>query len=108
MPITARQRLASARRRRGAGRVQLSVPAVDVRLSVTGAGPIKAPQAKQMIAVAQPARFRRGEQTLTDLSVRDACSGARLRPAKTRHPVSPGWPNAPSSNRPARIMRQPG
>jgi hypothetical protein len=32
---------------------------------------VKAAQAKQMIACARPARFGRGEQTLTDLSVRD-------------------------------------
>src|SRR5215469_16594112 len=59
----------------GAFSAQLSVPARDVRLTVAGAGPIslpvKAPQAKQMIACARPARFGRGEQTLTDLSVRD-------------------------------------
>jgi hypothetical protein len=54
---------------------QLCVPATDVRLTVAGAGPIsfpvRAPQAKRMIASARPARFGRGEQTLTDLSVRD-------------------------------------
>src|SRR5215469_7328478 len=42
---------------------------------VAGAGPIsfpvKAPQAKRMIASARPARFGRGQQTLMDLSVRD-------------------------------------
>ena len=42
---------------------------------MAGAGPIsfpvKAPQAKQMIACARSARFGRGEQTLMDLSVRD-------------------------------------
>ena len=40
-----------------------------------GAGPVsfpvRAPQAKRMIACARPARFGRGEQTLTDLGVRD-------------------------------------
>jgi hypothetical protein len=78
MRITARERLAKVldgAQAPGAFSVQLSVPTVDVRLTVTGAGPIslpiKAPQAKQMIAIAQPARFGRGEQTLTDLSVRD-------------------------------------
>src|SRR3989442_276419 len=59
----------------GAFSAQLSVPARDVRLTVAGAGPIsfpvKAPQAKRMIACARPARFGRGEQTLTDLCVRD-------------------------------------
>ena len=78
MPITAKERLArvlDGSEAPGAFSVQLSVPAGDVGLTVTGAGPIsfpiKAPQAKRMIAVAQPARFGRGEQTLTDLSVRD-------------------------------------
>jgi 2OG-Fe(II) oxygenase superfamily len=51
------------------------VPARDVRLTVAGSGPIsfpvKAPQAKRMIASARSARFGRGEQTLMDLSVRD-------------------------------------
>ncbi len=78
MPITARERLArvlDGSQAPGAFSVQLSVPTRGVRLTVAGAGlisfPIKAPQAKQMIAVAQPARFGRGEQTLTDLGVRD-------------------------------------
>ena len=65
----------TARSRPGAFSAQLSVPARDVRLTVAGVGPIsfpvRAPQAKRMIASARPARFGRGEQTLTDLSVRD-------------------------------------
>src|SRR6266704_5015590 len=78
MPITPRERLArvlDGSRVPGAFSAQLSVPARDVRLTVAGAGPIslpvKAPQAKRLIASARPARFGRGEQTLTDLSVRD-------------------------------------
>src|SRR5215467_8379915 len=78
MPITARERLArvlGGSPGPGAFSVRLSVPARGVRFTVTGAGPIslpvKAPQAKRMIAVARPARFGRGEQTLMDLSVRD-------------------------------------
>src|SRR5438034_6664209 len=78
MPITPRERLArvlDGSQAPGAFSVQLSVPARDVRLAVAGVGPIsfpvKAPQAKRMIACARPARFGRGEQTLTDLSVRD-------------------------------------
>jgi hypothetical protein len=51
------------------------VPARDVRLTVAGAGPVsfpvRAPQAKRMIACARPARFGRGGRTLIDLSVRD-------------------------------------
>src|ERR1017187_953496 len=78
MPITPGERLArvlDGSRAPGAFSAQLSVPARDVRLTVAGAGPIslpvKAPQAKRMIACARPARFGRGEQTLMDLSVRD-------------------------------------
>lgn len=78
MPTTARQRLArilDGAQAPGAFSAQLSVPARDVRLTVAGAGPVslpvRAPQAKQMIACARPARFGRGEQTLMDLSVRD-------------------------------------
>ena len=78
MPITPRERLArvlDGSQAPGAFSAQLSVPARDVRLTVAGAGPIslpvKAPQAKRMIACARPARFGRGEQTLMDLSVRD-------------------------------------
>lgn len=78
MPITSRERLArvlDGSKAPGAFSAQLSVPARDVRLTVAGAGPIslpvRAPQAKRMIACARPARFGRGEQTLMDLSVRD-------------------------------------
>ena len=78
MPITSRERLArviDGSQAPGAFSAQLSVSARDVRLTVAGAGPVslpvKAPQAKRMIASARPARFGRGEQTLMDLSVRD-------------------------------------
>ncbi len=78
MPITSGERLArvlDGSQAPGAFSAQLSVPARDVRLTVAGAGPVslpvRAPQAKRMIACARPARFGRGEQTLMDLSVRD-------------------------------------
>src|ERR1019366_5852878 len=78
MPITPRERLArvlNGSQGPDAFSAQLSVPARGARLTVAGAGPIsfpvKAPQAKRMIATARPARFGRGEQTLMDLSVRD-------------------------------------
>lgn len=78
MPITARERLArvlDGSEAPGAFSVQLSVRARGVQLVVTGAGaisfPVTAPPAKRMIAVARAARFGRGEETLTDLSVRD-------------------------------------
>jgi hypothetical protein len=78
MAITPGERLArvlDGSRAPGAFSVQPSVPARDVRLTVAGSGPIsfpvKAPQAKRMIACARPARFGRGEQTLMELSVRE-------------------------------------
>ncbi len=78
MPVTPRERLArvlDGSPAPGAFSAQLSVPARDVRLTVAGAGPISFPvralQARRMIASARPARFGRGERTLTDLSVRD-------------------------------------
>ena len=78
MPITPRERLArvlDGSQAPGAFSAQLSVSARDVRLAVAGAGaislPVRAPQAKRMIASARPSRFGRGEQTLMDLSVRD-------------------------------------
>ncbi|HUD36288.1 MAG TPA: 2OG-Fe(II) oxygenase [Streptosporangiaceae bacterium] len=78
MPITARERLArvlDGSSPPAAFSARLSVPAGAVQLTVAGAGPIslpiKAPQAKRMIASARPASFGRGEQTLMDLSVRD-------------------------------------
>src|SRR5260370_686983 len=78
MPITPRERLArvlDGSQAPGAFSAQLSVLARDVRLTVAGAGPIslpvRAPQAKRIIARARPARVGRGEQTLMDLSVRD-------------------------------------
>jgi len=78
MPVTPRERLARVLDGSpvpGAFSALLSVPAGDVRLAVAGAGPVSLPvraaQAGRMIASARPARFGRGERTLTDLSVRD-------------------------------------
>ena len=54
---------------------QLLAPAHFLRLEVTGVGPVslpvRAPQAKKLIAVARPAMFGRGQETLTDTKVRD-------------------------------------
>jgi hypothetical protein len=47
----------------------------DLRLEVTGVGPISLPvpvrQAKELCLIGRPARFGRGEQTLLDAKVRD-------------------------------------
>ena len=54
---------------------QFPVPADALHLEVKGAGqirlPVRAPQARKLCDVARPACFGRGEQTLTDPSVRD-------------------------------------
>jgi hypothetical protein len=54
---------------------RLEAPADGVRLEVAGVGPLRlplrAPQVKKLIAVARPALFGRGEDTLSDSSVRE-------------------------------------
>lgn len=70
---------------------QLLAPADSLRLEVAGVGPVslplRAPQAKKLIAVARPAMFGRGEETLTDTSVRDT---AELTPDQFTL-GGPGW-----------------
>jgi 2OG-Fe(II) oxygenase superfamily len=55
--------------------VQLTAKADDLRLEVEGVGrirfPVPADQARQLIGRGVPARFGRGEETLTDPEVRD-------------------------------------
>lgn len=52
-----------------------STPAAGVTLAVEGVGsvrlPVGAPEERKLVSVARPARFGLGEETLTDLSVRD-------------------------------------
>ncbi len=54
---------------------RLEAPADGVGLEVAGVGPVRlplrAPQVKKLIAVARPALFGRGEDTLSDSGVRD-------------------------------------
>ena len=78
MGRTARERLARLlddAEASGAFSVQILAPADALQVEVDGVGavqiPVRAPLAKKLIAVAQPAKFGRGEQTLTDTSVRD-------------------------------------
>ena len=78
MGRTARERLARLlddAEAPGAFSAQILAPADALRVEVDGIGavqtPVRAPLAKKLIAVAQPAKFGRGEQTLTDTSVRD-------------------------------------
>ena len=78
MGRTARERLARLlddAEAPGAFSAQILAPADALQVEVDGVGavqaPVRAPLAKKLIAVAQPAKFGRGEQTLTDISVRD-------------------------------------
>jgi hypothetical protein len=75
---SARERLAEllgGSKQAGAFSAQLKAPAHMLGLEVAGVGPVslplRAPQAKKLIAVARPALFGRGEETLSDTSVRD-------------------------------------
>ncbi|MGW3727111.1 2OG-Fe(II) oxygenase [Streptomyces sp. NPDC000851] len=78
MAGNARERLAEllgGARPAGAFSARLEAPAHGLELEVVGVGPVslplRAPQAKKLIAVARPALFGRGEETLGDTSVRD-------------------------------------
>ncbi|HUK68777.1 MAG TPA: hypothetical protein VLW50_08515 [Streptosporangiaceae bacterium] len=78
MGRTARERLAKLlddAEEPGAFSAQILAPADALQVEVDGVGvvqtPVRAPLAKKLIAVARPARFGRGAQTLTDASVRD-------------------------------------
>ncbi|WP_416985105.1 2OG-Fe(II) oxygenase [Streptomyces sp. T028] len=59
----------------GAFSARLEAPVAGLGLEVVGVGPVRlplrAPQVKRLISVARPALFGRGEQTLSDTSVRD-------------------------------------
>src|SRR3954451_4570493 len=78
MATTARERLARLLRdseQAVSFSAQLLVPPHVLQLEVSGIGPVslpvRAPLAKKLIATARPAMFGRGEETLTDTSVRD-------------------------------------
>src|SRR4051794_19015063 len=78
MARTARERLARLLNDFESARpfsAQPRAPARVLALEVSGIGPvrlpIRAPLAKKLIAVARPAKFGLGEQTLTDTAVRD-------------------------------------
>ena len=72
-----RQRLAQllgATGGRGSFSARRTAPADDLRIDVTGVGPLTMPvtaaKARQLIAVARPAQYGQGERTLTDATVR--------------------------------------
>src|SRR4051794_10227861 len=94
MPKTARERLAQLLADSEPARpfsAQLRAPAHVLELEVSGVGPvvlpIRAPLAKKLIAVARPAMFGQGEETLTDTAVRDTWE---LTPAQITL-GGPGW-----------------
>ena len=75
---TARERLAQllgGSQSAGSFSAQLEMSANGLGLEVAGVGPVslplRAPLAKKLIAVARPARFGRGQETLSDTGVRD-------------------------------------
>jgi hypothetical protein len=75
---TARERLGAllgGSKAAGDFSAQLDAPAHGIALEVAGVGPVRlplrAPQARKLIAVARPASFGLGEDTLSDSSVRD-------------------------------------
>ncbi|HKS47973.1 MAG TPA: 2OG-Fe(II) oxygenase [Amycolatopsis sp.] len=78
MGTTARERLAGLlndSEPTGSFSAELLAPARLLQLEVAGVGPVnlpvRAPMAKKLIALARSAMFGRGEETLTDTSVRD-------------------------------------
>jgi 2OG-Fe(II) oxygenase superfamily len=94
MAKTARERLAwllDDSEPGGSFSAELLVPAHLLRLEVAGVGlvslPVRAPQAKKLIAVARPAMFGRWEETLTDTKVRDTWE---ITPDQIRL-GGPGW-----------------
>ncbi len=78
MVVTPRERLAGllgGAKKAGAFSARLEAPVAGLGLAVAGVGPVnlplRAPQVKRLISVAQSALFGRGEQTLSDTNVRD-------------------------------------
>ena len=78
MAISAREQLARLLGGAGPGgsfAARTAAPADALRLEVAGVGPVvfplRAPHTKKLIEVARPAKFGRGEETLSDPGVRD-------------------------------------
>ncbi|MDK1341876.1 hypothetical protein QNO09_00770 [Streptomyces sp. 378] len=75
----------------GAFSARLEAPAAGLGLEVAGVGPVRlplrAPRVKRLISVARPALFGRGEETLSDTSVRDTW---QISPISSVLPVLPG------------------
>ena len=93
MSTAARKRLARTLRgdEQTAFSVELTAPADSLNLEIEGFGPVRLPvtpaKARKLIGLGQPARFGRGEETLTDPEVRDTWEI----PA---HLVRAGWDEA--------------
>jgi len=77
MMIAARDRLARTLRgdAEAAFSVELTAKTDDLRLKVEGFGAVKLPvtpaRARKLLSLGRPARFGRGEETLTDADARD-------------------------------------
>ena len=93
MSTAARKRLARTLRgdEQTAFSVELTAPADSLNLDVEGFGPVRLPvtpaKARKLLGLGQPARFGRGEETLTDPEVRDTWE-------IPRHLVRAGWDDA--------------
>lgn len=94
MSVTARERLAGllgGSESSGSFSAELRAPADLLGLEVAGVGPVRlplrAPLAKKLIAVARPAMFERGTETLRDTGVRDT---RELTPGQLTI-SGPGW-----------------
>jgi hypothetical protein len=92
MTTASRDRLARTLRgdAKTAFSVELTARTDDLRLEVEGFGPVKFPVrpagARKLLSLGQPARFGRGEDTLTDPDVRDTWE-------IPKHLVRAGWNN---------------
>ena len=93
MTTAARDRLARTLRgdAQTAFSVELTARTDDLSLEVEGFGPVKFPvtpaKARKLLGLGQPARFGRGEETLTDPDVRDTWE-------IPKHLVRAGWDSA--------------
>ncbi|WP_330290116.1 2OG-Fe(II) oxygenase [Streptomyces sp. NBC_00576] len=97
--MTPRERLAGllgGAKKAGAFSARLEAPVAGLGLEVAGVGPVnlplRAPQVKRLISVARPALFGRGEETLSDTSVRDTW---QILPDQISlaGPSGPSWPS---------------
>jgi hypothetical protein len=107
MATPARDRLARTLRGdvKSAFSVELTAKADDLSLEVEGFGPVKFPvtpaRARKLLGLGRPARFGRGEETLTDPDVRDTWE-------VPKHLVRATWNDATEKVILATVKEEPG